>query len=129
MKYLIILLLAISQAPEPVIDLDAEFLRSIRDSSPQSSLVSVQAIYSNGTPIHKGAISCLGDWYEIAEETVPIKEAPWFRTDSRGVVMFTWYDEAQFTFDCSARSRDGKMGSNQMTIYEFGRYLMKIVVN
>ena len=127
MKFLVILLAA-SQAIGPVIDLDEEFLRTLKDSTPQSSLISIQAIYPDGTPVHKGSISCLGDWAQFSEEMVPINEAPWYGTDSRGVTIFNRYDDPFFIFDCSARSRDGKTGSNQLITYTFDRYYMQIVV-
>ena len=128
MKYLIILLLVITQTTGPDIDLDREYKLAFGDSTPVSSLVRIQAKYSDGIPVNKGEISCLGEWYTHTEEDMPLLEAPWFPMDSRGAVMLIVNEQEVVEFDCQARYKKGKHGNTQFTIHKFGRYLKEMTI-
>ena len=128
MRFLAGLLLAL-QVADPSMDLEREWQLAFGDLTPKQSLVRLKTSYADGTPVNKGEISCLGEWYAHAEEDVPILEAPWFGMDSRGVVMFIVNDLETVEFDCIARDRTGKQGRTQFTLYGFGSYLKDVVIN
>ena len=83
-----------------------------------TSVVSIRAVYEDGTPVHKGWIRCDGDWWLHADrepeedlEGNPIWTPPveWFKTDSRGTVAFNNYSTGR-PMNCQAR-KDGLTGS------------------
>ncbi len=85
-----------------------------------TSIVSIRAVYEDGTPVHKGLISCDGNWWphrdrepEEDMEGNPIWTPPvkWFRTDSRGTVVFNNYGTGM-SMSCEAQ-KDGLHGTTK----------------
>ena len=128
MKWLIIPVL-LAQTNYPINSLEFEEAKTFTTAA--SSIVSLQGVKKDGTPMKKGLIWCEGNWRDVSgnnqDEAGDYEHSPKFNTDSRGVTVFTvWFDAADMV--CHAEG-EGMAGVTRFHLASGERRFEKILIH